>query len=750
MAKLNRNSGACAPLNRMKDAATAILNENATSITEQHVGNVIGLENYNTEGAFQARNVLDNNLQATIKQRLESEGIVGVESLTSAQLEAGAIILMASANPTEYAKRAMNTDFIALESGAVDAPMVTDGMDVGAQAIALEYFNDTSLDTHMAASFTFNLQAAKQGPFAEAFFPTIVADPSECGLLVEINKTMVYRAVRHAIHDKDNAPFNRRNVLDAATDPTVLDDQSINFVPYRLEDDANAELFVPKDKMAPKSIEVGDYFVPTSPLAFETGVKNLLRLSAHPGLVSSGVLDESDEFDGRVALDKLYFTFNTKAGADADAQVVQVNTLNLTHASFNKSQEGDGRDMTLNFRNAKFAGGAETTDIAGAPVAALADLVAGKYRLQYTITLTSNFNLQTGDEEMTSGNVRVVAVFDEDGNKLDMKKGEVKTLLDNIVIKPFGYVYKATRSNSNRRVKGLLLDNVSSQERYKITLGSPITSRKPIGTVDDSKRLNDLITAARMRNDNLAITKLLSYTETLKEVCEARVDEYEIPSIEGTGRHYVAPHYSEFDFDAVKMVSTVESADVATNLANALLGVLRTQVVTAYRDSRFQPALEMISGYTISKPSVIIGTDPYTANWLWIQGDLRTLGDQFNYRIVTTNDVRFRDRIQWAFEVQTSENGFCPLNFGNHLWVPELITNTNLSRSDATTNELTVQPRNYHIVNCPITGIINCTGLDHYVTSKPELSINAKTTDVTPKDPAPAEVKAVNQPKAKA
>lgn len=746
MAKLSRNLGKCSATANITEVGKNIIAENVARRDSSIVSNMIGMEAFTDEAGMAKRNQFESDMQSQLERKLEEVKAFGMgfgmESLTEAQKQAGAMVLMASSDAAAYARKAMSTDFVALESHTSEAPMATEGLDYGAESIGLEYFNESNLDTHMAASFTFNLQAAKQGPFAEAFFPTIVADPSECGLLIEIKKTMVHRAVRHSIIDKDNVPFNRRNILDAATDPSVLDDHSINFVPYRQEDDSNAALFVDKNKVAPVSIEVGDYSVPTSPLAFNGEMKNLLRLSAHPGLVSSGVLDESDAFDGRVALDKLYFSVNTASGAESAAQIVEYRTLNLAHASFNKAQEGDGQDMVLNFRNAKFPAAAETKDIAGAPVTALADAIAAGYRIQFTVQANANFNLQTGDEEMNATRARITAVYDADGNKLDHTKGAVKTIVDNIKINPFGYVYKATRSNSNRRTKGLLIDNISTQERYKITLGSPLTSRKPIGTADDSQRLNDLITAARMRNDNLAITKLLQYTETLKEVYEARGGEYDIPSIEGTARHYVAPWYGEFLFDAPNMVSTVESSDVADNLANALLAVLRTQVVTAYRDARFQPALEMLSGYTISKPNVIIGTDPYTANWLWTKGDMRTLGDQFSYEIVTTNDIRFRDRIQWAFKVTVGDNGFCPLNFGNHLWVPELITNTNLSRNDANTNELTVQPRNYHIVNCPITGIINCVGLDHYVTTKPTLNVNAKAEVIAPIPTTPPAVQA--------
>lgn len=727
MAKIN-TGGSVENLVKLNNIANAVLGKHATEISNKKViGNIIG-----TESHSDARDTASGNLDKTLRTEL-TKNQFGMESFTDAQIEAGKIVLMAKGSVGEYAKRALDVTFAGLESHQSDAPM-HGVLDFNSEmGVGNEYFNETSLDTHLAASFTFNLIASRQGTFAEAFFPTIVADPSECGMLVEIRKTMIHRAVRHTIHDKDAVPFNRRNILDAATDPTVLEDESIKFVPYRLEDDSNANLFISRDLFEPVSKKVGDYSVPTAPLAMNVGEKRLLGLSAHPGLVSSGILNESDEFDGRVALQYLYFEVNVKGGAADAAQVIRVNTDNLAHASFNKAQEGDGRDMVLNFRNARFGINKETKDITGKPITAFADIIAAGYIGQYTCKVNSDLNLQTGIEDTSATGAKIVSLRETDGTEIDITAGSGKALVEKVVIKCVAYDLKMTRSNSNRRTKGLLVDNVSSQERYKITLGSPITSRKPItGNVDDSQRLNDVIVAARMRNDNLAITKMLSYTETLKEVFESRTDQFEIPTIEGVGRHYVAPWYGYYQFDAIKQVASLESQDVASNLANALLSVLRTQVVTAYRDSRFQPALEMLSGYTISKPEVIIGTDPFTANWLWVQGDIRTLGDSFNYKVVTTNDLRFRDRIQWAFSVSQENGGFCPLHYGNHIWVPELISNTNLSRNDETTNELTVQPRNYHVVNTPITGVIETLNLAHYVQGKPAIDINPRTNPENP------------------
>jgi len=696
------------------------------------VGNIIGLESFSDAKSSITRETLETKLGDKIRQgwAASTQG-TALEDLTDAQVEAGAIIAMASGNPVAYAEKAMSNDFPALESHDSEGPVVNNGsageMDQGMDPIALEYFTEQSLDKHMAASFRFNMQAARQDNFAETIMPTIVADPTEAGLLIEIKKTMVHRAVRHAVRSKDSRPFNRRNILDGATDASVLEDKSIAFVPYMLEDGANSSNFVSTDLMQPVAKEVGDYTVNTNPLAFGSGKKNLLELSAHTGLVSSGILDESDELSGRVELETLYFTIGKKGGKKEDLQIFSVKTANTARSTFNKSQEGDGMELELSYVGSTFSLSSGTEDVAGAPLLALDEVASNKYQLNFTVEVRNRLNIQTGVESSLVGAIEILNLMNEARESISVASGQGKSIVDAIEILPVGYVYKAARSNANRRTKGILVDSVVERERYKIQLGSPITSRKPIGRTDNSQAIEDLITAARIRNSNQAVTKILNVTETLKDVVASigAENEYQVPSIEGVGRHYVRPWFDEKNIIVGNVTAARETKDQDENLAAMILGYIREQVVRAIQESRFQPALEMLSGYTMTKPKVIIGTDVVIANWIEKSADKRTLGDQFDYEVVTTADNRWRGRVQWFFKVSDGQNGLNPLNFGNHLWVPELITDTNLTRNEGTANEVTVQPRNTHIVNCPITGVLIIEGITEYVQSKPSTIIES-------------------------
>ena len=716
------------PTALIMDVAKQAISQNKAELKdERYVANLVGTESYETFG--QQRETKSTNMTNMLTQQLVAEKVLRTATdLTPAQTEAANIVLLAAGNPSKYARAAMSEEYAPIGNESIDAPMAVSGpfgtMDVlGKAAIGLEYFNDVALDTHLAASVAFNMQAARQSPFCEAFFRTVTIDPSECGMLIEINKTMVFRSVRHAMHDKDSKDYERRNILDAATDSTVLEDHSVTFVPFMNPDASNDRFFVEPALLEPEMRELESTHIRTSALKFGDEELKLLRLSAHPGLVTSGILDESDEFDGRFAIENLYFLIKKKGEADSQGRLVRRSVHNLPRSSFNKSQEGDMREMVLDFKGSSFTFDKSSKSVGNGQIPALADLFDKNYSLKITTRVHGDVNLQTGHCVMDAGKANILSLINEAGHTVSVSEGAGADLVKDLVITTYGYDLKATRSNSNRRSKGLLVDEVGQHERYKIQLGSPITSRKPIGRTDNAAQVTNLITVARQRNDNLGITKLLNYTELLEEVVKGITpeNEYDLVSIEGAGRHYIRPWFERATFDVESRVAALQSDDVPNALRAALLTNLRDQVVRAFQQSRFQPALEMLSGYTMSRPKVTIGTDIITANWLWEKGDLRTMGDAFEYCIVTTTDKRFTGRLQWVFTV--GEEGFHVLNFGNFLWVPELVTDTNLTRNDAVANEITVQPRCYHVVNCPITGVIDVIGLSDYVQGKPSIAV---------------------------
>lgn len=688
---------------------------------------MVGMEDFSDPQSVKNEEATREQIKAQIqdeyRQRAAENGIVGQEDLTDAQLEAGAIIAMAAAKPKAYVGAERNAKLVGLESYDQESPYVSTGESRGqsdvADMVGMEYYQEQNVDKFMTASFQYNVKAARQSIAAESIFPTITVDPTEGSVLFTLNKNMVHRAVRHAVSEKDRREFKMFNLLDAYTDPSVLDEDAIRIVPYCAPDGSNSDEFINAALRKPVEVEVGDARVYTAPLAAHGGTRNLLDLSAAPGLVTSNYLDESDVISQAISLQAVYIKVNKKGAKEESAQLVRVSTRNLPTSSFNQAPEGDAMQQMLTFRG-KFLLDGATTDISGKVVEAADELRSADYTLSYTCNLTNVVNLQTGKEENTPGRVGWGTLRQQDGTVISTNKGEGKAIVDSIVMEIVAYDYDAFRTNSNMRTKGLMSTDIVQRERIKLITGSPVTYRSPTNDVNESAAVQRLLELTHVRNSAKAINKILNHSEDLEQVVKTidyEATEYEVPMIEGVGRHYVRPWFEKFEFDVNNYISTENNMESDDNLRAMICGIIREQIARAMIQSRMTPAIEYVTNYTKSLPEFTILTDPYIVQWLWKDGDPATLG-QYKFRIVSTQNIKFRGRIQWFPRVTDGSEGLNPLNYGAHLWMPPLLTNANLTRNEAVSNEISCQARQNHVVLCPVTGAVIPVGIRELIRSR--------------------------------
>ena len=188
--------------------------------------------------------------------------------------------------------------------------------------------------------------------------------------------------------------------------------------------------------------------------------------------------------------------------------------------------------------------------------------------------------------------------------------------------------------------------------------------------------------------------------------------------------------FEELEFDVSKHIQTSDTKDALVNARQGLLNRLGDQVTRAIQESRYMPALRLLTANPDARPVVVIATDEPTASMLLLQqGETRILGDRYQYEVVTTNDDRWRvkdadynsvtRRLQWVLRVdQENDGSYCVLNWGNHFWSPVMVTNINIQRNGGVSKELAVQPRNAHINHCPIAGVILIKGITEFVAKK--------------------------------
>ncbi|MNX78670.1 hypothetical protein D3C86_1102750 [compost metagenome] len=520
----------------------------------------------------------------------------------------------------------------------------------------------------------------------------------------------MHNAIQHSNTGKVTN-WNRKNLVEAAMDHTILADESTSLVPVVLANGSNADMFISDTLVAPTVRRISNVDVPTAPLAINQEL-NLLGLSQHPGLIGAGIIDHTDAIDNSIGLEKIYIQL-------ADDEALVFNTSRLARSHFVKSVEGANREMNLNFKTADLVLDKNTKTTAGVAPALLAAIVAGDLTVRLSVNLNGEFDTQLGNGRVYSSPVTVDSIIDKDGKDISLTAGAGAPIVASLKpAKVVAYDLKAARTNSNRRTRGLLLDTNDRTFRFHIPLGAPISAPSPAGSNRDARDLESLISAARVRNTNNAVTRLLNYAETLRAYAVSVKRNDTIPEVEGVGRFLVKPFFEEKEIDLEKEINSIRDMDRAQDINAVLVNAIRDVSYRMYRDSGYQPALNAAVGGS-QQPKLLIGTDVVLQRHLMVIGDPRTFGIAFpEYQIESSFDGRMKDTIIISLTRTGQVEGIDPLTFGVHAWIPELASSMMVQRDGGTYPEAMVQPRNLHINHLPIMAIIKVKGLDKVLTNK--------------------------------
>lgn len=652
----------------------------------------------------------------TVHQAVESirSSMESMFEPTNAQMTAAAAAAVIGSNPVAFLRRKESIPQ-STEGNAFIASLESEDR---IQA-SLEAYDEK--ENRQAAVYTvaYNMQAARQDEFGEAFFPTVVVTPDQIGFRISIDLVTVIDDLRRQVSGAlDN--FNRRNIIYAQRDASILKNDLTALVPvHRVASSAN---FVDTSLLATRTVNVGGENITTSALAFNKKF-SLLGLSQSDALVAAGLQDSTDAVDPAVTLDSLYLKVHGVVASVPTDEVIRLDTHGLPRATFNYSVQGAARQMTLNFETNSLRIGKATKQADGSASVLLAPLVSAEYSVRLSVTVNGSVDLQTSTTGLMVSEISVVSITTSAGVKYgadDAAVAAIKALFNNAVM--VGYDLGARRTNSNRRQRGQLLDTITYNQTYSVPLLSPVTVPRPLGQGDqtDPTDLAALITATRIRTSNAAVTELQRTAGILKQLVNDKDNAFDTVEVLGTGRHLVTPVYAEDDLDFSTAIDSIASHKRAADIQAVLVNKIRDIAYNAYRDSGYKAAADALNGGNAPVPTVIIGTDPVLARYIQVEGDLRTLGGEFNVKIVSTLDTRVSGKIYVAFGDfnGASEGTPNPLHFGNMGWKPEVTLVLPLHRNGGNSKELVVQPSFLHVTNCPILGLINVTNLPEVVASK--------------------------------
>lgn len=680
------------------------------SFNDEKIGQIaIATESLDSNSEQMLVNVY-NNIESTIKTIAADFNI----ACESHQIEAASMAGIFATNPKSLLTtklKGFSSDAVVMSAG------VSDGF-VDRPQLSMEAYDERDNRNAQLYSIVYNLLASRQDDFGETFFPTLIVNPAEAGITLSVKLFYVYNDFKRSVNGA-LANYGRKSVIRAYADADILKNELTRAIPVLRDGggaDDNTDKFVDVAKVPAWSEALGSGIsVTTGALKVDTRV-DLIGLSQTNELLNSGIMGPSDTLDTYLKLDSVYFELTD----GVKTEVIRVKTDGLPASTFTYAPQGNYRRMLLAMDTDSVVLDQNTTTVTGAPVTLLPELANHKVRLQ--LSVSGNVSLDKGDAHVSRGSLTLTTMRNAagqlvTGSSFNAMAGKISAAV------MIGYTPEAYRANSNIRQRGQLLD---SQIEYRAI---PVPYRSPISVImpainhggEDNTALQTLITTTGIRVSNEAVSTLLKSAAALSSYNPVANASGELPEMSAIGHYHVKPVFFKEAMNLATVVDSLKSHEKIKDIRAALVEKIRFYANEMYRMSEYKSAASVLTGNVGFKPTVIVGTDPVIYNYIMADGDLRTLGETFEVRVVSTLDSRVTGKVFISFGVFDSSRNTAvnPLNFGNMLYSPELTVQMPVSRDGQVSQELIVVPRFAHIVNLPALTVLDVAGLSEVVNKVP-------------------------------
>lgn len=634
---------------------------------------------------------------------------LGVESVDHAcvqnGLDAAASTMMAAVSPEEY-----HHAFTANRPAAEGVRIFAGAQD--AESFSMEGYSNFQFKDFLGASVVANALAAASSPLAETFFRTVVLSPSTPGLDIEITEPRIFTKTTR---DVKAIPYDigKQSVVRAVIDHTILENNATQIVPVVRTNAANNVMLVPAAEVATKTVTIGGKQVNTRPIVYGKKV-DLISISSSDTLIAAEVQDDTDTLDPAVNMGTQFVKITNGAKSAAFA----LDISNIRGSLFAQQAEGWTKDMTANFSGKVWlaSDGEAVTKVSSETALAIATVLgvstSTPWRIELNLDLAGVVNYNESNmivrfHEASIGN----AYTGTDNTLVDPAGTEYTNLKAALKFDGLGYLPNATRSNENMRDLGTLIDvGDVIRARIPVVMQSPLSIVNSTGSSKATSTMDAINMVKRVRNSNMAITELLKFEQQLIATKDMLNGSPAIGSMVG-----IKPTHIVKSLDVNKQVvifGSSRSLDELTGAVSAAVAMTANQLLL---DSGYLASIEMFTGST-SNFEIIVGTDPLIESLLMKSGDNRTLGNNRNYNISSSQDARMRNKIYISVR-RTDVDGADPHSFGVHPTMPALIHSATVSRSGATNQELQVVPREAFRVTTPMLARIDVTNLEKIFTA---------------------------------
>lgn len=642
-----------------------------------------------------------NNMESTIKSIVADFGL----ALEAHSIDAATMAGVYATNPRAVLAsrlKGFGNDVQVISANTPDGTMD--------RQIAVEAYDERENRNAQMFSIVYNLLASRQDEFGETLFPTITINPAEVGILISVKMFYVYNDFKRSVTGA-LADYGRVSVIRAYADHEILKNELTRAIPVLRTgggSDDNSDKFAPAADVTPWTEALSsNVSVQTSALKVDTRI-DLIGISQTNELLNSGLMGPSDTLDAFVELRAVYLKITD--GTETD--VIRVSTEHVPSRLFTYAPQGNSRRMILTLDSDGIVLDKDTLTTKSVAPKVLTELADNQVRLH--LSVSGSVILDKSEATVNHGTVSLVTARNNAGQLVN--DAAFKALADKFATAEIVYhEIKAYRANSNIRQRGQLLDSQIEYRVVQVPYRSPISVIAPTIQVapEDTSVLQTLITTTGIRISNDAVTAALNAITKLASYKPVANRNGDLPELSDIGHYYTKPTYYHEDVNMTTTVDSRTSHEKIKDIRAALVEKIRFYANELYRSSEYQAAAAVLTGNIGFKPTVIVATDPVIKNYIMADGELRTLGESFDVKVVSTLDHRFAGKIMITFGVfdATRNTAVNPLNSGNMLYAPEIVTTMPVSRDGQVSNEVIVSGRWIHIWNLPVIATMNVTGL---------------------------------------
>ena len=685
-------------------------------VTQSNVlGNIISgevsLESEEGQQAKKYISSLEEQIDATIDLIVSSEDFKNKNVIfTDAQRAAAKLIAPLAADPHAYGRRMSSLNQVTSTSANAARISAEDlgidevaNIDLIQAEISNEAYDGQKKNNALFFSIAYNLGAARQDAFGEAFFPTVTIDPLQEGIKISQELTSVYKEFSRSVTGTpDNAKFNRLPLIKEIYNKNIFGVDKNKLIPvYRSGE--NDSFFDTNISFVDQS---SGQDITTSPLLFGKTV-SLLGISQTDDILAKGVMDNTDSLDRTLKLEQVFYSIGS--------EYFSFNAQLYPYSNFVGAPQGHQKDLQLAF-NPDFAINISNIKTWDGSTATAFDSVNSNYADYVAIINVAIFgqaNTMTSDTTVNAGSVQLKEIRTGAGQlvaETDAAYTAIKAIIDTIEL--VGFTLEAYRTNSNVRTRGRLVtseifeDILIAPYRAGVTVLAPVNNA--MGTDNDVGSLTSQILLSGIITSNYAVKTLTDFEASMNLAkTNGTLDRIQFL---GLGRHFVNPYFNNVSFDITSIVDSIQSADRADDIRQALRLKIKEEVIKMVTESNYGVAFEVIRKGVGGRMSVIIGTDVFYRSLICKDDEKFVIdGTDIEATVVSTWNYDVRGKIFITFGVFDENRNSVPnaLNFGNCIWSPTISYEVVKTHGGAVSRELHNNPRFMHVIHLPILSVFN-------------------------------------------